>query len=275
MMGVALADTHGAADLLGNDHAAEVVDPAHDSGCLHILKTPLLCFAFRQPYFLQIPVVYADRAACGHCQFFGAAILTPNFMGAIIKLEIKRAVFIRFRTWPYAGDGADDAQALQDEEEDAVRLAHVVGMLVEQRAHDHRDAQIGQRDADVGRDGDGAAGDCLRDAGLLHGRPHDALGVQHDEGNGHGQHGADRDNARRRRAHARRSELRGIHTAGFPISPGHHRPVRQPPVRRAVSGEHVAVRSAHSGREHAHVLRVGARQDRAPARGDLPRAGNV
>lgn len=80
---------------------------------------------------------------------------------------------------------------------------------------------------------------------------------------------------RRRRAHARRSELRGIHTAGFPVSPGHHRPVRQPPVRRAVSGEHVAVRSAHSGREHAHVLRAGARQDRAPARGDLPRAGSI
>lgn len=55
-------------------------------------------------------------------------------MGAIIKLEIKRAIFIRFRPWPYAGDGADDAQALQDEKEDAVRLAHVVGMLVEQRA---------------------------------------------------------------------------------------------------------------------------------------------
>ena len=34
-------------------------------------------------------------------------------MGTIIKLEIKRAIFIRFRTWPYAGDGADDAQALQ------------------------------------------------------------------------------------------------------------------------------------------------------------------
>lgn len=33
---------------------------------------------------------------------FGAAVLTPNFMGAIIKLEIKRAIFIRFRTWPYA-----------------------------------------------------------------------------------------------------------------------------------------------------------------------------
>lgn len=48
-----------------------------------------------------------------------------------------------------------------------------------------------------------------------------------------------------------------------------------PPVRRAVSGEYVAVRSAHSGREHAHVLRVGARQDRAPARGDLPRAGSI
>ena len=67
---VALADAHGAADLLGDDHAAEVVDPAHDSGCLHILKTPLLCFAFRQPYFLQIPVVYAVRAAGLASSFF-------------------------------------------------------------------------------------------------------------------------------------------------------------------------------------------------------------
>ena len=67
---VALADTHGAADLLGDDHAAEVVDPAHDSGCLHIRKTPLLCFAFRQPYFLQNPVVYAVRAAHGRSSFF-------------------------------------------------------------------------------------------------------------------------------------------------------------------------------------------------------------
>ena len=47
-----------------------IVDPAHDSGCLHILKTPLLCFAFRQPYFLQNPVVYADRAAHGRSSFF-------------------------------------------------------------------------------------------------------------------------------------------------------------------------------------------------------------
>ena len=41
---VALADTHGAADLLGNDHPAQVVDPSHDSSCLHIVKPFLLLF---------------------------------------------------------------------------------------------------------------------------------------------------------------------------------------------------------------------------------------
>ena len=35
---VALADSHGAADLLGNDNAAKVVDPSDNSGCFHLSK---------------------------------------------------------------------------------------------------------------------------------------------------------------------------------------------------------------------------------------------
>ena len=41
---VALPDAHGAADLLGDDHPAQVVDPSHDSSCLHIVKPFLLLF---------------------------------------------------------------------------------------------------------------------------------------------------------------------------------------------------------------------------------------
>ena len=33
---VALADTHGAADLLGDDDTSQIIDPAHDPGCFHI-----------------------------------------------------------------------------------------------------------------------------------------------------------------------------------------------------------------------------------------------
>ena len=33
---VALADTHGAAYLLGNYHSPQVVNASHDSGCFHI-----------------------------------------------------------------------------------------------------------------------------------------------------------------------------------------------------------------------------------------------
>ena len=40
---VAFADTHGAADLLGDDHSAEVVDPSDNSCCFHIYKN-FLCF---------------------------------------------------------------------------------------------------------------------------------------------------------------------------------------------------------------------------------------
>ena len=36
---VALADAHGAADLLGDHHPAQVVDAPHDSGCLHMQKS--------------------------------------------------------------------------------------------------------------------------------------------------------------------------------------------------------------------------------------------
>ena len=34
--GVALADTHGSSDLLGNNDTSEVVDTADDSGSFHI-----------------------------------------------------------------------------------------------------------------------------------------------------------------------------------------------------------------------------------------------
>ena len=46
---VALADTHGAADLLGNDYPAKVVDPPHDSCCFHISNLLILmklCLVF-------------------------------------------------------------------------------------------------------------------------------------------------------------------------------------------------------------------------------------
>ena len=34
--GVSLPDSHGPSDLLGDDHPAQVVDAADDSGCFHI-----------------------------------------------------------------------------------------------------------------------------------------------------------------------------------------------------------------------------------------------
>ena len=37
---VTLTDSHGAADLLGDDHTAKVVDAADNSGCFHIYKSP-------------------------------------------------------------------------------------------------------------------------------------------------------------------------------------------------------------------------------------------
>ena len=37
---VALADTHGAADLLGDDYSAEVVDPPDDACCFHFYHSP-------------------------------------------------------------------------------------------------------------------------------------------------------------------------------------------------------------------------------------------
>ena len=38
LQGIALPDTHGAANFLGDDHPAKVVNPAHNSSCLHIKK---------------------------------------------------------------------------------------------------------------------------------------------------------------------------------------------------------------------------------------------
>ena len=40
---VALADAQSAADLLGNNNAAEVIDSAHDAGCFHIYIISLVC----------------------------------------------------------------------------------------------------------------------------------------------------------------------------------------------------------------------------------------
>ena len=38
------ADAQGAADLLGDDDAAEIVDPSHNSGCFHAVLPPVLVF---------------------------------------------------------------------------------------------------------------------------------------------------------------------------------------------------------------------------------------
>ena len=51
---VAFADTHGSADLLGDDHAPEVVNTPHDSCCFHrfllYIRMYLYCLHLREDY---------------------------------------------------------------------------------------------------------------------------------------------------------------------------------------------------------------------------------
>ena len=39
---ITLADAHGASDLLGDHHAAEIVDAAYNSRCFHLYKPKIL-----------------------------------------------------------------------------------------------------------------------------------------------------------------------------------------------------------------------------------------
>ncbi len=69
---VTLADAQGSADLLGNDHAAEIVDPAHDSGCFHI-KRP---FAVKltglvSAIFTAVCRILVIRGKCSHISASG------------------------------------------------------------------------------------------------------------------------------------------------------------------------------------------------------------
>ena len=62
---VTLADTHGAADLLGDHHPAEVVDPAHDSGCFHMKNPPVFLSVVsdsicRRVFVMQSEIVYPN-----------------------------------------------------------------------------------------------------------------------------------------------------------------------------------------------------------------------
>ena len=61
---VALADTQGSADLLGDNDASEVVDPSYDSGSFHI----------------QISLEFHDLAnACKDSVWFGKAIIKDSW----------------------------------------------------------------------------------------------------------------------------------------------------------------------------------------------------
>ena len=55
------ADAQGAADLLGDDDAAEIVDAANNSGCFHIYLLPCV-FNVRQTYCLPTAGDYAHFA---------------------------------------------------------------------------------------------------------------------------------------------------------------------------------------------------------------------
>ena len=59
--GVTFSDPHGAADLLGDDDPAQVVDAPHDSGCFHLyLYPPVVKFVSNRIYYPQKRDFYAE-----------------------------------------------------------------------------------------------------------------------------------------------------------------------------------------------------------------------
>ena len=61
--GVAAADTLGAADLLRDDHPAQLIDAADDSGCFHLCTIlPILHFPMLCSYYVEAAGKYTpDR----------------------------------------------------------------------------------------------------------------------------------------------------------------------------------------------------------------------
>ena len=60
---VALADTHGAADLLGDDHPAQFINAADDSGCFHLCTIlPILHFPMLCSYYVEAAGKYTPAS---------------------------------------------------------------------------------------------------------------------------------------------------------------------------------------------------------------------